>query len=51
MSPDLVSAIVVDDEPLARRRLVRLLHKDPAIELRGAYESAAEAAGAMRAER
>jgi two-component system LytT family response regulator len=51
MSRDLISAIVVDDEPLARRRLVRLLRKDPAIEVRGTYQSAAEVAVAVRAER
>jgi two-component system LytT family response regulator len=39
-----ISTIVVDDERLARDRLIRLLKQDSSIKLVGAYASAAEAA-------
>jgi two-component system LytT family response regulator len=39
-----ISTFVVDDERLARDRVIRLLKPDPEITLVGAYESAAEAA-------
>ena len=39
-----ISTFVVDDERLARERVIRLLKTDPDIKLIGAYESAAEAA-------
>ncbi len=39
-----IATLVVDDEPLARRRLLHLLHKVPDIELVGDFGSAAEAA-------
>ena len=43
----MVSAIptfVVDDEPLARKRVMRLLRADPEINLVGTFDSATEAA-------
>lgn len=40
---DPIRTFIVDDEPLARRRLQRLMRADPDIRILGAYESAAEA--------
>ena len=39
-----IPAFVVDDEPLARRRVLRLLRSDPDINVVGAFGSATEAA-------
>jgi two-component system LytT family response regulator len=39
-----IATLVVDDEPLARRRLLHLLHKVPGISVVGDFGSAAEAA-------
>jgi two-component system, LytTR family, response regulator len=38
-----IKAFIVDDEPLARRRLQRLVRADPDIRIVGSFESAAEA--------
>jgi two-component system, LytTR family, response regulator len=43
-----ISAFVVDDERLARDRIIRLLKEDPDIKLLGAYASAAEAGAQAR---
>lgn len=43
-----IATFIVDDEPLARRRLQRLLRPDPAIRIIGSFASAAEAANAAR---
>ncbi len=40
-----IATVVVDDEPLALRRLVKLLHTDPQIEVTGAFTSASQAVG------
>jgi len=39
-----ITALVVDDEPLARRRRAQLLHDDPDIQVIGTFGSATEAA-------
>jgi two-component system LytT family response regulator len=39
-----IATLVVDDEPLARRRVVRLLRSDPDINIVGTFGSATEAA-------
>jgi two-component system LytT family response regulator len=39
-----ISTLVVDDEPLALRRVLRLLHDDPDINVVGTFRSAPEAA-------
>ena len=39
-----IATLVVDDEPLARKRVVRLLSADPDIEIVGTFGSATEAA-------
>src|SRR5260370_17672068 len=39
-----IPTLVVDDEPLARKRVVRLLRVDPYINLGGTFRSATEAA-------
>ena len=39
-----IQAFIVDDEPLARRRVLRLLRSDPDINVIGAFGSATEAA-------
>ncbi len=39
-----IPTLVVDDEPLARRRVVRLLRADPDINIVGTFDSATEAA-------
>jgi two-component system, LytTR family, response regulator len=44
-----IATFVVDDEPLARRRVTRLLRADPEIDVVGAFDSAAEAATHARA--
>jgi two-component system LytT family response regulator len=43
-----IAAFVVDDEPLARRRVLRLLRSDPDINVVGAFGSAGEAAAQAR---
>jgi len=43
-----IRTFVVDDEPLARERVIRLLHADPEIELVGEFASATEAASQAR---
>jgi two-component system, LytTR family, response regulator len=43
-----IRTFIVDDEPLARRRLQRLMRADPDIRIVGIYESAAEAASSAR---
>jgi two-component system, LytTR family, response regulator len=43
-----ISALVVDDEPLARRRVTRLLRADPDIRVVGTFSSATEAASEAR---
>lgn len=48
MSGEPIATFVVDDEPLARRRLVRLLCDDPDIRVVGTFESAAAAAAHAR---
>lgn len=45
-----ITALVVDDEPLARRAIVRLLGEDPAIELVGEYGDGRSALEAIRAQ-
>ena len=44
-----INTFVVDDEPLARRRMLRLLRGDPEINLVGTFGSATEAAAHARA--
>jgi two-component system, LytTR family, response regulator len=43
-----ISTLVVDDEPLARRRVMRLLRADPDIDVVGTFTSATEAATRAR---
>jgi two-component system LytT family response regulator len=43
-----IATFVVDDEPLARQRVVQLLRNDPDIKLLGSYGSATEAASQAR---
>jgi len=43
-----IPAFIVDDEPLARRRVLRLLRSDPDINVVGAFGSATEAAAHAR---
>lgn len=43
-----ITTFVVDDEPLARERVIRLLRADPGIKLLGSYGSANEAADQAR---
>ena len=43
-----IATYVVDDEPLARKRVVRLLRDDPEINIVGTFGSAAEAASQAR---
>jgi two-component system, LytTR family, response regulator len=43
-----IPTLVVDDEPLARRRVVRLLRDDPDINVVGTFSSATEAAAHAR---
>lgn len=43
-----IATLVVDDEPLARRRVVRLLRADPDINIVGTFGSATEAADRAR---
>jgi two-component system, LytTR family, response regulator len=43
-----ISTLVVDDEPLGRKRMVRLLRDDPDINLVGTFSSATEAATQAR---
>jgi two-component system LytT family response regulator len=43
-----IATYVVDDEPLARKRVVRLLRDDPEINIVGTFSSAAEAASQAR---
>ena len=43
-----IPTLVVDDEPLARRRVVRLLRHDPDINIVGTFSSATEAAAQAR---
>jgi two-component system LytT family response regulator len=43
-----ITTFVVDDEPLARQRVLRLLRGDPDIDIVGAFGSAAEAAAQAR---
>ena len=43
-----ITTFVVDDEPLARRRVLRLLRGDPEINVVGTFGSAAEAAALAR---
>jgi two-component system LytT family response regulator len=45
--PQVLRALIVDDEPLARARLDRLLGDDPAVEVVGHAESGAAAADAI----
>ena len=40
-----IATVVVDDEPLALKRVVKLLRADPDIEVTGAFSSATRAAG------
>lgn len=47
----MISALVVDDEPIARRAIVRLLREDPEIELLGECGDGASAAIALRSQR
>jgi two-component system LytT family response regulator len=42
--PGAIATLVVDDEPLARKRVVRLLRADPDIHIVGTFGSATEAA-------
>ena len=44
-----ISALVVDDEPIARRAIVRLLREDPEIELLGECGDGASAVASIRA--
>src|SRR6202030_4735582 len=44
-----IPTLVVDDEPLARKRVVRLLRGDPDINIVGTLSSATEAAAEARA--
>ena len=46
-----ISALVVDDEPIARRAIVRLLREDPEIELLGECGDGASAVIALRSRR
>lgn len=50
MSPK-ISALLVDDEPIARRRLRRLLQAEPDVEVAGECGSAEEAKGFLAARR
>ena len=43
-----IPTVVVDDEPLARKRVVRLLRADPGINIVGSFSSATEAAAQAR---
>lgn len=43
-----IKTFIVDDEPLARRRLQRLMRADPDIRIVGTFESAAEASSRAR---
>jgi two-component system LytT family response regulator len=43
-----IETLIVDDEPLARQRLQRLMRTDPDIRIVGSFESAAEAAQRAR---
>jgi two-component system LytT family response regulator len=43
-----IPTVVVDDEPLARKRVVRLLRQDPDINIVGTFSSATEAAAQAR---
>ena len=49
MSGSAIATLVVDDEPLARKRLVHLLRGDPEIRIVGTFESATAAASQARA--
>ena len=53
MSPDArpVRVLIVDDEPLARRRVAELLKEEGGVEIVGMATSGAEAIAAIRAER
>lgn len=53
MSPDArpVRVLIVDDEPLARRRVAELLTEEGGVEIVGMATSGAEAVAAIRAER
>jgi two-component system, LytTR family, response regulator len=46
-TPQMLRVLIVDDEPLARARLDRLLDNDPAVEIVGHAESGADAARAI----
>ena len=48
MSSEPIATFVVDDEPLARKRLVHLLRHDPEIRVVGTFESATAAATQAR---
>jgi two-component system, LytTR family, response regulator len=43
-----ISTFVADDEPLARRRMLRLLRNDPDINVVGTFGSAADATAHVR---
>jgi two-component system LytT family response regulator len=49
MSATAIPTLVVDDEPLARRRVLRLLRGDPDIDVVGTFGSAGEALAQARA--
>ena len=46
---DAISTVVVDDEPLARKRMIALLRDDPDINLVGTFSSSSEAVNEARA--
>jgi len=48
-APRKIRALIVDDEPLARRRIKRLLARDPELEIAGEAGNGQEAIAAMRA--
>ncbi len=45
-----IRVLIVDDEPLARRRVAELLHAEPGVEVIGTASSGAEAISAIRAD-
>ena len=53
MAPSLplVRVLIVDDEPLARRRVAELLHNEPGVEIIGTASSGEEAVAAIRADK
>ena len=50
-APHAVRVLIVDDEPLARRRVAELLAEEPGVEIVGQATSGAEAIAAIRADR